>query len=139
MHRQRQPVGSGRSRAAKLLGDGSTDIEISSCGTGVPKGLEREAIMAKIAAEHGYYMGGYAVPMTSELLDSADIIIVMTERHREEVTRLLSYGHWDRIVRFNDYCFERLPTFQTRIIRPRPYTARASTQSNAAAKTLPKS
>lgn len=89
----------------KLLGDGSTDIEISSCGTGVPKGLEREAIMAKIAAEHGYYMGGYAVPMTSELLDSADIIIVMTERHREEVTRLLSYGHWDRIVRFNDYCF----------------------------------
>lgn len=45
--------------------------------------------------------------MTEEILDSADIIIiVMTEHHRNQVTRLLSYSHWDRIVRFNDYCFD---------------------------------
>ena len=29
----------------------------------------------------------------------------MTEHHRNEVTRLLKYDHWNRIVRFNDYCF----------------------------------
>ena len=40
-----------------------------------------------------------------ELLNSADLIIVMTEHHRNEVTCLLKYDHWDRIVRFNDYCF----------------------------------
>lgn len=43
--------------------------------------------------------------MTEELLNTADIIIVMTEHHRNEVTRLLSYSNWNRILRFNDYCF----------------------------------
>lgn len=49
--------------------------------------------------------GGKAIPMTEELLNSADLIIVMTEHHRNEVTRLLKYDHWNRMVRFNDYCF----------------------------------
>ena len=54
----------------------------------------------------GYQMGGKAIPMNEELLNSADLIIVMTEHHSNEVTRLLKYDHWNRIVRFNDYCFE---------------------------------
>lgn len=81
------------------------DVEVSSCGTGVPQGLDREEIMCRIAAEHGYEMGGKAVAMNEELLNSADLIIVMTEWHREKVTRLLRYDHWNRIVRFNDFCF----------------------------------
>lgn len=81
------------------------DVEVASCGTDVPDGLDREAIMCRIAAEHGYEMGGKAVAMNEELLNSADLIIVMTEQHREKVTRLLRYDKWDRIVRFNDYCF----------------------------------
>ena len=90
----------------KLIATTNTDgVEVASCGTGVPEGLDREEVMCRIAAEHGYEMGGKAIPMTEELLNSADLIIVMTERHREEVTRLLAYDHWDRIVRFNDYCF----------------------------------
>ncbi len=91
----------------KMLTDrGIEEIEVSSCGTEVPQGLWREEVMCRIAAEHGYKMGGKAVPMTSELLDSADIIVVMTDRHRQEITRLLRYDNWGRIVRFNEYCFD---------------------------------
>ena len=91
----------------KMLADnGIEGVEVASCGTKVPEGLDREEVMCRIAADHGYAMGGKAIPMTEEILDSADIIIVMTEHHRNQVTRLLSYSHWDRIVRFNDYCFD---------------------------------
>ncbi|MDE6134206.1 MAG: hypothetical protein K2F79_01360 [Muribaculaceae bacterium] len=90
----------------KMLADnGMMDIEVSSCGTRVPEGLDREEVMCNIAAERGYVMGGKARRMNVDLLDAADIIIVMTDNHRNEVTRLLSYSHWPRIVRFNDYCF----------------------------------
>lgn len=88
-----------------LIDNGIEGIEVTSCGTKVPDGLDREDIMCRIAAEHGYEMGGKAISMTEELLNSADLIIVMTEHHRNEVTRLLKYDHWYRIVRFNDYCF----------------------------------
>lgn len=90
----------------KMLADNRIDgVDIASCGTKVPDGLDREDVMCHIAAEHGYAMGGKAIAMTEEILNSADIIIVMTEHHRNEVTRLLKYDHWNRIVRFNDYCF----------------------------------
>lgn len=61
--------------------------------------------MCRIAAEHGYVMGGKAIPMTEDILNSADLIIVMTEHHLNQVTSLLTYVHWNRIARFNDYCF----------------------------------
>lgn len=90
----------------KLLAENAiSDIEVASCGTGVPEGLERDGTMCRVAAEHGYEMGGKAVPMNEDSLNSADLIIVMTERHREKITRLLRYDHWNRIVRFNDFCF----------------------------------
>ena len=90
----------------KLAADNNIDgVEVASCGTGVPAGLDREEVMCRIAAEHGYEMGGKAIPMTEELLNSADLIIVMTERHRQEVTSLLEHDRWNRIVLFNEYCF----------------------------------
>ena len=90
----------------KMLTDNDMrGVEVASCGTGVPEGLDREEMMCRIAEEHGYEMGGKAIPMSEKLLSSAELIIVMTERHREEVTRLLAHDHWNRIVRFNDYCF----------------------------------
>ena len=88
-----------------LAKNGIDGVEVASCGTKVQVGLYREDVMCSIAAEHGYTMGGKAIPMTEEILHSADLIIVMTEHHRNEVTRLLKYDHWNRIVRFNDYCF----------------------------------
>lgn len=101
----------GRSAAAevilrKMLADNNIEgIVVASCGTKFYGELDRDETMCRIAAEHGYEMGGKAVVMTEELLNSSDRIIVMTEHHRNEVTRLLTYSHWDRIVRFNDYCF----------------------------------
>ncbi len=98
-----------------------TGIDVASCGTRVPDNLEREEVMCNIAAEYGYEMGGKAIPMSTTLLDSADLIIVMTNRHREEVTRLLCFDHWNRIILFNDFCFGEQsdlpdPHFQTEYV-----------------------
>ncbi|MCM1377902.1 MAG: hypothetical protein NC097_01235 [Clostridium sp.] len=42
----------------KLVADYNIeDVEVASCGTVVPEGLDREEIMCRIAAEHGYKMG----------------------------------------------------------------------------------
>ena len=90
----------------KMLADNGVEaVEVASCGTKVPDGLDREDVMCRIAAEHGYAMGGKAIPMTDDILNSADLIIVMTEKHCNEVTTLLKYDNQNRIVRFNDYCF----------------------------------
>lgn len=90
----------------KMLDDnGITGIDVESCGTKVPDGLKRDETMCRIATEHGYELCGKAVPMTEEQFNSADQIIVMTGHHRNEVTRLLAYSHWNRIARFNDLCF----------------------------------
>ena len=88
-----------------LVDNGIEGVEVSSCGTKVPDGLDREVVMCRIVSERGYAMGGKAIPMSEELLNSADLIIVMTEHHRNEVTRLLKYDNWNRIIRFNNYCF----------------------------------
>lgn len=81
------------------------DVEVTSCGTHILEDVMRDETMCSIAAEHGYYMGGKASAMNVELLDSADLIIVMADRHREEVTRILRYDHWNRIHMFCEYCF----------------------------------
>lgn len=103
----------------KMIADnGIEGVEVSSCGTNVPDGLDREEVMCRIAAEHGYDMGGKAVPMSEEILNSADVVVVMTQHHRDQVTRILIYDHWERIFRFNDFCFGEStdlpdPHFQT--------------------------
>lgn len=56
-------------------------------------GVEKRKIMYDIAAEHGYIMGGASIPMSEELLNSADLIIVMTEKHREEVKTMLQFNN----------------------------------------------
>lgn len=90
----------------KMIADnGIEGVEVSSCGTKVPEGLDREDVMCRIAAEHGYDMGGKAVPMSEEILNSADVVVVMTQHHRDKVTRILTYDHWGRIILFNDFCF----------------------------------
>lgn len=90
----------------KMLSDNCIpDVEVASCGTKVPEGLDHEETMCRIAVENGYEMGGKAVLMNEDLLNSADLIIVMTQHQRDQVTRLLSYDHWNRMVRFNEYCF----------------------------------
>lgn len=90
----------------KMIEDsGISGVEVASCGTKVPEGLAREDVMCRIAAEHGYRMGGMAVPATESILNDADLVVVMTQHHRDQITRILKYDNWDRIVLFNDYCF----------------------------------
>lgn len=80
-------------------------IEVASCGTKVPDGLDREPVMCRIAAEHGYEMGGKGVAMADDMLKQADLIIAMTGSHRQQASCLLPDSARDRIVLFNDYCF----------------------------------
>lgn len=90
----------------KMIADnGMAGIEVFSCGTKVPEGLAREDVMCRIAAEHGYAMGGMALPASEEILNDADVVIVMTQHHRDQITRILKYDNWNRIALFNDYCF----------------------------------
>lgn len=113
-----------RSAAAEVIlkkmieDNGIPGIEVASCGTKVPDSLAREEVMCRIAAEHGYAMGGMAVPATESILNGADTVFVMTQHHHDQVTRILKYDNWNRIVLFNDYCFgEKVdlpdPHFQT--------------------------
>ena len=82
-----------------------TNIEVTSVGTMNCREMPRDEVMAKIASEHGYTMEGRTTYMTSEILDAADLILVMTSYHRDRITSLLKYTHWDRIHLFMDYCF----------------------------------
>ena len=38
-------------------------------------------------------------------LMTADAVIVFDERHRDAITRVLDYSHWNRIVLFNKMAF----------------------------------
>ena len=84
---------------------GIDDVTVGSAGTLDWGSNPRDAVMARIAGEHGYTMEGTTQCMTREMLNAADLILVMTPSHREEVTRLLDYSHWSRVHLFMDYCF----------------------------------
>lgn len=90
----------------KMIEDnGIANVEVASCGTKVHGYLERDEVMCRIVEEHGYAMGRTAIKATEELLNTADVIIVMTQYHHDQVTGILKYDNWNRIVRFKDYCF----------------------------------
>ena len=103
----------------KMIEDNNiSNVEITSCGTNVHGYLERDETMCRIATEHGYAMGGIAVQATEEILNDADVVVVMTQYHHNQVTGILKYDNWNRIVLFNDYCFGEKtnlpdPHFQT--------------------------
>ena len=86
---------------------GIDDVTVGSAGTLDWGSNPRDAVMARIAGEHGYTMEGTTQCMTREMLNAADLILVMTLSHREEVTRLLDYSHWSRVHLFMDYCFDK--------------------------------
>lgn len=60
----------------------------------------RDERMVDIAKEHGYHMSGETTYMISRLLDQAGHNVVMSESHRNEVTKVLCYAHWTRIDTF---------------------------------------
>ena len=65
----------------------------------------RDAVMEDIAREMGYELSGTTTVITRERLMEADVVIVFDTRHRDAVTRVLDYNHWNRIVLFNKIAF----------------------------------
>ena len=91
----------------KLLADaGMSGIEVCSLGTLDWGENPRDAAMVDVAKELGYELSGTTTVMNRERLMTADVVIVFEERHRDAVTRVLDYGHWNRIVLFNRIAFD---------------------------------
>ena len=65
----------------------------------------RDENMVRIARELGYDLKGITTPITRENLQEADSIVVFDEGHRNTITRVLDYAHWDRIVMFDKLAF----------------------------------
>ena len=103
----------------KLLADADmSDIEVFSLGTLDWGENPRDAAMVDVAKELGYELSGTTTAMTREKLMAADAVIVFDERHRDAITRVLDYSHWNRIVLFNKIAFDEDsnvedPHFQT--------------------------
>lgn len=90
----------------KLLNDSCIEnIKVSSMGTLDWGENPRDAVMVNVAKDLGYVMTGTTTPMTREALMAFDLIIVFESAHRNAVTRVLDYSHWERIVLFNQLAF----------------------------------
>lgn len=81
------------------------DAEILSRGTLSWGANPRDEVMSQIAAQMGYELTGVTTPITSEVLNNADAIVVFAKVHRVAITRELKYAHWNRIVLFNELAF----------------------------------
>lgn len=80
-------------------------IEVFSRGTLDWGENPREAAMVDVAREMGYELTGVTTPISRESLMKADVIIGFDDSHRNAITRVLDYGHWDRIVLFDRIAF----------------------------------
>lgn len=86
----------------KLLADtGMNGIEVFSLGTLDWGENPRDVAMVDVAKELGYDLNGTTTVITREKLMEADAVIVFDEHHRDAITRVLDYSHWNRIVLFN--------------------------------------
>ena len=86
----------------KLLADaGMSDYEVWSMGTLHWGKNPRDAAMVEVARKMGYELSGITTVMSRERLMEADVVMVFEQRHRDAITRILDYSHWDRIVLFN--------------------------------------
>ena len=106
----------------KLLADARmSGIEVFSLGTLDWGENPRDAAMVDVAKELGYDLSGTTTAITRERLMAADEVIIFDERHRDAITRVLDYSHWNRIVLFNKIAFDEDsnvedPHFQTEAV-----------------------
>ena len=89
-----------------LVDAGIGDIEVFSLGTLDWGENPRDVAMVDVAKELGYDLSGTTKVMTREKLMATDAVIVFDERHRDAITRVLDYSHWNRIVLFNKIAFD---------------------------------
>lgn len=89
----------------KMLEDeGVSSVDVSSVGTKDLRSADRDPEMVRIAAEFGFVLNGTTTYMTENNLGNADLILAMSKYHRDELTRVVPYTHWNRIQLFNEYC-----------------------------------
>lgn len=80
-------------------------VDVWSCGTLDWGANPRDTQMVQPASEMGFVMEGTTRHMRRDDLVKADKIIVFEQYHRDEITHILDYGHWDRITLFDMYAF----------------------------------
>jgi len=88
-----------------LAKEGMCGIDVFSVGVLDWGENPRDAVMADVAKELGYELVGTTTHMTRGALLAADAIVVFEEAHRNAITRVLDYGHWDKIVLFDRVAF----------------------------------
>ena len=90
-----------------LLSDaGIEGIDVFSMGTLDWGENPRDAVMVDIAREMGDEVSGTTTVITRVRLWEGEVVIVFDTRHRDAVTRVLDYNHWNRIVLFNKIAFD---------------------------------
>lgn len=85
--------------------DGMDNIEVFSRGTLDWGENPHDTNMVRIASELGYDLKGKTTPITRDDLYEADSIVIFDAEHRNAITKVLDYAHWDRIVMFNKLAF----------------------------------
>ncbi len=63
--------------------------DVASAGLAAPKNRQPDRNLLRVAEEHGVDVSGHrSRPVTTDMLAQADLIVVMTHRHRDEVAKL---------------------------------------------------
>lgn len=88
-----------------LRENGVEGVEVWSCGTLDWGTNPRDAQMVLTAQAMGYALTGTTRPMLRDDLMKADLIVVFQLHHRDALTRVLDYAHWDRILLFDEIAF----------------------------------
>lgn len=70
----------------KMANNQGLDVEVKSCGTATLSGLSASKPAIEVLRREGIDISGHkAVPVNPPLLDWADVILVMEERHRQQI------------------------------------------------------
>lgn len=93
---------------ALVAKESDLNVNIWSCGTLDWGKNPRDAEMSAVAEFMGYTMEGETTHMTRNGLLKADRIVVFSNGHRDEITQILDYSHWNRIILFDLLAFGQL-------------------------------
>ena len=70
----------------KMAKNQGLDVEVKSCGTATLPGLSASKPAIEVLRREGIDISAHkAVPVNSELINWADVILVMEEKHKEQI------------------------------------------------------
>lgn len=96
----------------KLLLKSNLQIQVCSAGTLDWGSNQRDKEMIEVAKEMGYTLSGVTQAISYDMLKQMNLIIVFESVQKDLVTKYVEYGHWDRIVLFNDIAFNKIENLQ---------------------------